>query len=279
MKEAYFRMAKRFHPDAHHEPALSDLRDKLEAVFIRLGDAYEVLRNPRIRASYEKALDARSAAARRRRRAPRAARRRAGGAATPPRRSSMAEEAIRKAARSVAAEKYWEAIQLLEPAIGRVEGKVRQNGRVLLARAYMKNPNWVKQGEELLLAVMQDDPKNIEAYMLLGEPLQGGRPAQPGHQHVPQGAGPQARTTRRPLAQLDRARARGAGAGAGGRLHQEDLRPELRCARPRPPARNVNTPAGDCGPAMSERRPGGLGVRVRRGRLHRTAAASRNTSR
>jgi cytochrome c-type biogenesis protein CcmH/NrfG len=80
----------------------------------------------------------------------------------------MAEEAIRKAARSVAAERYWEAIQLLEPAVGRVEGKARQNGRVLLAKAYMKNPNWVKQGEELLLAVLQDDPKHLEAYLLLG---------------------------------------------------------------------------------------------------------------
>jgi tetratricopeptide (TPR) repeat protein len=170
VKEAYFRMAKRFHPDAHHDAALSDLRDKLEAVFIRLGDAYEVLRNPRIRASYEKALDAR---------APRPEPAPSTPAPSPEvpdalRELRMAEEAIRKAARSVATEKYWEAIQLLEPAIGRVEGKVRQNGRVLLAKAYMKNPNWVKQGEELLLAVVQDDPKHIEAYMLLGNLYKGG---------------------------------------------------------------------------------------------------------
>jgi tetratricopeptide (TPR) repeat protein len=169
VKEAYFRMAKRFHPDVHHDTALSDLRDKLEAVFIRLGDAYEVLRNPRIRASYEKALDARAP---RPEPAPGAAA--ASGTAPeaeaidPAKEIKLAEEAIRKAARAVAAEKYWEAIQLLEPAVGRVEGKPRQAGRVLLAKAYMKNPNWVKQGEELLLAVLQDDPKHIEAYVLLG---------------------------------------------------------------------------------------------------------------
>jgi tetratricopeptide (TPR) repeat protein len=169
VKEAYFRMAKRFHPDVHHDPALSDLREKLEAVFIRLGDAYEVLRNPRIRASYEKALDARASRPSPSAEADAAA---AGGmpisGEDPAREIKMAEEAIRKAARSIATEKYWEAIQLLEPAVGRVEGKARQTGRVLLAKAYMKNPNWVKQGEELLLAVLQDDPKHLESYLLLG---------------------------------------------------------------------------------------------------------------
>jgi hypothetical protein len=56
VREAYFRLAKRFHPDVHHDEALSDLRDKLEEVFARLGEAYEVLCNPRIRASYERDL-------------------------------------------------------------------------------------------------------------------------------------------------------------------------------------------------------------------------------
>ncbi len=37
VKDAYFRLAKSFHPDVHHDASLSDLRDKLEAVFIRLG--------------------------------------------------------------------------------------------------------------------------------------------------------------------------------------------------------------------------------------------------
>jgi hypothetical protein len=179
VKEAYFRLAKRFHPDVHHDPALSDLRHKLEAVFIRLGDAYEVLRNPRIRASYERALDARSPRAEP---APRSATPSPAAAAwpeapapapDPAQEVRAAEEAIRKASRSVAAEKYWEAIQLLEPAVGRVEGKLRNTGRVLLAKAYMKNPNWVKQGEELLLSVVQEDPKNVDAYLLLGHIYRG----------------------------------------------------------------------------------------------------------
>jgi len=58
VKEAYFRLAKRFHPDTHHDPNMADLRDKLETVFIRLGEAYEVLRNPRSRGAYESELAA-----------------------------------------------------------------------------------------------------------------------------------------------------------------------------------------------------------------------------
>lgn len=154
VKEAYFRMAKRFHPDAHHDPALHDLRDKLEAVFIRLGEAYEVLRNATTRASYERHLAASGEP----------------GTAPPPAGvdsdlvTRQAEQAIRRAARSVAEEKYWEAIQLLETSITRVEGPVKHAGQVLLARAYAKNPHWLKQAEQLLQQVLQADPGNVDAY-------------------------------------------------------------------------------------------------------------------
>jgi tetratricopeptide (TPR) repeat protein len=159
VKEAYFRLAKRFHPDVHHDEALHDLRDKLEAVFIRLGEAYEVLRNPRIRMSYERQLGPRPGQA-------------GGGAPAagkddPEALARQAEEAVRRAARSVAEERNWEAIQLLETSVGRVDGPLKQEARVLLARAYSKNPNWVKQGEELLQTVIREDPQNVDAHFHL----------------------------------------------------------------------------------------------------------------
>ena len=79
VKEAYFRLARRFHPDVHHDPALADLRDKIEAIFVRLGEAYEVLRNPRIRAKYESQITPRQGGRRRSRGA-------RGAASTPRRR-------------------------------------------------------------------------------------------------------------------------------------------------------------------------------------------------
>jgi curved DNA-binding protein CbpA len=160
VKEAYFRQARRFHPDVHHDPALADLRDKIEAIFVRLGEAYEVLRNPRIRAKYENQLNPTPAAP-----APEAP-------APAVDRETEAKEAavaIKRAARLLSSEMYWDAIQVLEPAVLRAVGKPRQEGRVLLARAYMKNVNWLKQGEELLQEVMKEDPKHAEACLLLAQ--------------------------------------------------------------------------------------------------------------
>jgi hypothetical protein len=51
VREAYFRLAKRFHPDVHHDPALSDLREQLEQIFGRLNEAYAEL--SRLRERYE----------------------------------------------------------------------------------------------------------------------------------------------------------------------------------------------------------------------------------
>jgi tetratricopeptide (TPR) repeat protein len=82
--------------------------------------------------------------------------------------AEQAEEAIRLGKESLAQERYWEAIRLFESAILRAEGTIRQEARVLLARAYAKNPGWIKQGEELLLAVLREQPDNVDALLQLG---------------------------------------------------------------------------------------------------------------
>ncbi|MFN8096245.1 MAG: DnaJ domain-containing protein [Vicinamibacteria bacterium] len=155
VREAYFRLAKRFHPDGQHEEHLGATRDALEKIFRRLGEAYEVLRNPRIRVVYEKNLA----------RQPR-----------PPAEASgpvtvileAPDAAVERAAASFAAERYWEVIQILEKAVPRAEGPLKRRGRLLLARAYARTPDWVKQAEELLVAVAQEDPAEVEAHLQLG---------------------------------------------------------------------------------------------------------------
>jgi tetratricopeptide (TPR) repeat protein len=174
VKEAYFRLAKRFHPDVHHGASLGDLRDKLEEVFIRLGEAYDVLRDPRKRGDYEQRLgrprpkpagEAEAGPA-----APSAAE---PSAPEPPREpeeeARLAEESIRRAAKLFEEEKYWDAIQLLQPAVDAVQGKSRLRGQLTLARCYAKNPKWAREAESVLLTATRESPQAVDAWALLGE--------------------------------------------------------------------------------------------------------------
>jgi curved DNA-binding protein CbpA len=182
VKEAYFQLAKRFHPDTHHDPAMDDLGPKLEAVFIRLGQAYEVLRNPRTRGPYEADIASRT------KHFPRADTATppgtppkgspAGAPATPPAQAPPVdrEQETRRAFEAmVAAEKhmeqgkFWDAIQLLEHAVQWLEGRNLTRARVALGRSYAKNPNWAKQAETILKAAIASEPKSADAHFVLGE--------------------------------------------------------------------------------------------------------------
>ena len=179
VKGAYFGLARRFHPDVHHEATLGDMRDKLEAVFIRLGEAYEVLRDKGKRGDYEERLG------RPRPQAtgdpgPQAPAPGAAPEVDEPVGVGRAAEAVRRAERLYAAaseaeddaavrQKYWEAIQLVEPIFERLAGKTRLRARLVLARCYLENPNWVKRAEETLQAAVREEPGDAEAYRLLGK--------------------------------------------------------------------------------------------------------------
>jgi len=164
IKEAYFRLARSFHPDVHHGASLSDLRDKLEAVFIRLGEAYEVLRSATSRATYEARLGPTGSSGSGAPKDPEPP-------APPPdpaEELKKAELAVRLGEKLLEKEKYWDAIQALEPAVPVVQGRMKQRGRIALARCYLKNPMWAKRAEEELLAAAREDPKFIDAHFMLG---------------------------------------------------------------------------------------------------------------
>jgi tetratricopeptide (TPR) repeat protein len=171
VKEAYFRRARRYHPDVH-DPSVADLKDKRAAILIRLGEVYETLRDRHRRAAYESTLGpvARDASPARE------------SASEPPTPAAgpappldpieealLAEDALRRAERLLIEAKYWDAIQLLEAALPRIPGPVmRVRSQILLARGYLENPNWVRRGEELLHKVVHENPQNLEAHFMLG---------------------------------------------------------------------------------------------------------------
>jgi serine/threonine protein kinase/TolA-binding protein len=175
VKDAYFRLAKPFHPDSHRDLPLEDLKDKRQSVFIRLGEAYDMLRNPESRARYERQY------------APRATFRPAAPSPPPPPpppapAAPPAPEAapyrpaapdpaaeVRNAEALIRKEKYWDAIQLLEPlTAGGATGAVLTRAHLLLGQAYMKNPHWLKRAADQLQLAIDADPRNGEAHFTLG---------------------------------------------------------------------------------------------------------------
>jgi curved DNA-binding protein CbpA len=186
VKRAYVTLTKRYHPDANRDERLNDLHDMLEAIIIRVGEAWEVIGEAKSRASYE----ARAGIVRRPR-PPRAAPPEAApGGATPPAAAAAPdaeppadtnpspyeggeyvppEEILFRARLLVKQARLWDAIQLLESALPAMEPRSLQHrGRLLLARAYSKNPHWLRRAEETLQELMREDPTNADAYYELG---------------------------------------------------------------------------------------------------------------
>jgi curved DNA-binding protein CbpA len=65
IKAAYYGLAKKFHPDRyHHVPRDSELRSRLEALFAKITQAYDTLKEPAQRAAYDQQLRKPSPAAR-----------------------------------------------------------------------------------------------------------------------------------------------------------------------------------------------------------------------
>jgi hypothetical protein len=207
VKRAYAALVKRFHPDAHGDPGLEDMHDFLAAILIRAQEALEVLGTARSRVQYEAksgivrrpregaptppspptaspqppvappgpAASARPPASSAWPAKP--------GPAPPPPPAPAAplppappvadyvppEEILFRARLLLSKARYWDVIQFLENAVPQMEPRRNQHkGRILLAKAYAKNPKWVRRALEYLDEVVREDAANVEAHYELG---------------------------------------------------------------------------------------------------------------
>jgi curved DNA-binding protein CbpA len=60
IKRAYHSLAKRFHPDRFHKDADPKVYSRIEDAFARISQAYETLKDQRMRAAYDRSLGARA---------------------------------------------------------------------------------------------------------------------------------------------------------------------------------------------------------------------------
>jgi curved DNA-binding protein CbpA len=56
VRAAFYKLAAQLHPDRFHSLADVGVRERLETIYARVGEAYRVLGNPEKRAAYDKAL-------------------------------------------------------------------------------------------------------------------------------------------------------------------------------------------------------------------------------
>ncbi|HSD26174.1 MAG TPA: tetratricopeptide repeat protein, partial [Vicinamibacteria bacterium] len=154
------------------DPRLEDMHDFLAAILIRAREALEVLGTRQSRAQSE----AKSGIVRRPRESgptpsPGASE---PAPAAPPAAPPVAdyvppEEILLRARLLLSQARYWDVIQVLENAVPQMEPRRNQHkGRILLAKAYAKNPKWIRHAEKSLHAVVREDAANVEAHYELG---------------------------------------------------------------------------------------------------------------
>lgn len=56
VKSAFYKLAGQLHPDRFHSLGNNEVRERLETIYARVGEAYRVLGNPEKRAAYDRAL-------------------------------------------------------------------------------------------------------------------------------------------------------------------------------------------------------------------------------
>jgi len=162
LREAYQGLTRRFHPDAVGELP-SEQAARVRAIFMRISEAYNTLRvsAPLGRADSPSVAPVPVAVKATITESAPAASPGAGAPAKDP------QERLREAQEALA-QRPWEALAAAERLLDETAGPLRQQARLLRARAQLRNPVSCRAGELDLREIINETPDFVDAILVLG---------------------------------------------------------------------------------------------------------------
>jgi tetratricopeptide (TPR) repeat protein len=151
IREAYYGLARRYHPDRFRSGSLSDLLPQFEDFFMLVTDAYNTLSDRERRAEYDAELAASRGTQDNK------------GADT----AYLARQNFLRARALAAQRKYTEAVTFFENAVSLDPGQAEFH--LELGVVLSRNPRHREEAERHLLAAIQLSPAAVNAYVVLGQ--------------------------------------------------------------------------------------------------------------
>jgi curved DNA-binding protein CbpA len=161
IKKSYYSLAKKYHPDRYHQSKSTDLKNALDVIFSTLAQAYDTLKVPATRGSYDaKVFRLETPAG--------ASPDKAAPAASPSiaAQQKLADLNYRQGRGQYDQQDYWSAVQAFRQCV-RMEPEVARY-RYWLAMALSKNAKWRREAEEHFLKAIELEQFNAEYYVGLG---------------------------------------------------------------------------------------------------------------
>ncbi len=164
IKKSYYSLAKKYHPDRYHQSTVADLKSALETIFSTLAQAYDTLKVPATRASYDAKifrLDPSQAGA--------ATDKPAQATATttaPTANYKLADLNYRQGRGQYDQQDYWSAIQAFRQSVRLEPENARY--RYWLGMSLSKNTKWRREAEEHFLKAIQLEQFTADHYVGLG---------------------------------------------------------------------------------------------------------------
>jgi tetratricopeptide (TPR) repeat protein len=184
VKAAYVRLVRRYHPD-RARLAEAELREKLQAIFIRINEAYRALgagcatgpdlrplegrvKEPPLGRKRHAADPPAPAPPPAEPTAPRSAGSLEDAVREEERRRKRVEDGLEEAEALLARGDVEGAVGALHGVLVQAKGVSRRRARLLLARAYTSDARWQRYAVQLLREMVQETPGDAEALALQG---------------------------------------------------------------------------------------------------------------